>query len=503
MAAGSDGGGVQEGWQTMNRITAFMFACGLGLAVYGILPSIQAQERSSQGTLVRLPTRASGVTAVHALPQKQRGADITGRPEFQTRTLAARDGRVEVTVSPEPLWIIEGELPAQPSGSANASPFGFHPALAPRFGFDFAKHIGVRWHRPGLYLMWVLGQPDLSRDNYTWELFDRDVKAVPPGMRQMRNLCVCHDAMVQNPKRPLLEAVKRPQIDVSQHVEGTTYRPKNVVKYQRWVRAVVERYNGDGVDDMPGLMAPIKYWQVDNEPPRRRDGYADLVRITSQAVKEADPTAKVLIGGLEIPFDDYRERIYEREQLPILQQLQGKCIDLVDLHWFGHLDESRRLPKALERFRSDLRQCGFDNTPIWFTEVGTYSDTPRHRQGHPLPFQSEQQQATEMVKRYVVALGEGIEKLFWAWGMIEGFVNVHDNDYFDNTGFVYDGIGPGDPGRGTKKIVFWTYQRMTSLLQHWDGKLPEKVSLGEEVVCYRFQTAAADRAVLVVWQERH
>ena len=108
-----------------------------------------------------------------------------------------------------------------------------------------------------------------------------------------------------------------------------------------------------------------------------------------------------------------------------------------------------------------------------------------------------------MVKRHVVALGEEIEKLFWAWGMIEGFVNVHDNDYFDNTGFVYDGIGPGDPGRGTKKIAFWTYQRMTGLLQHWDGKPPEKTSLDEEVVCYRFRTAAADRAVLVVWQERH
>ena len=36
-------------------------------------------------------------------------------------------------------------------------------------------------------------------------------------------------------------------------------------------------------------------------------------------------------------------------------------------------------------------------------------------------------------------------------GMVEGFVFiVHDNDYFDNTGFVYDGIGPDDPGLGTR-----------------------------------------------------
>ena len=486
----------------MNRTISKSCACLVGLAVFGILPSIQAQKAGSQGTLVRLPTSVPSVSVVHALPRGQRGTDISGRPEFRTQTLAATDGRVEVTVSPEPVWIVEGELSAQPNVSADASPFGFHPALAPGFGFDFAKEIGVRWHRPGLYLMWVLGQPALSDDGYVWELFDRDVGAVPPGMRQMRNLCVCHDNMVQIPGRPLLEAVKRPQIDVSQHVEGTTYRPKDVTKYQRWVRAVVERYDGDGVDDMPGLTAPIKIWQVDNEPPRRREGYADLVRITSQAVKEADPTAKVLIGGLEIPFDDYRQRIYEREQLPILQQLRGKGIDILDLHWFGHLDESGKLPKAIERVRMDLTECGFENTAIWFTEMGTYSGNPRHHQGHPLPFQSERQQAAEMVRRHVVALGEGVEKLFWAWGLIEGFVNVHDNDYFDSTGFVYDGIGPDDPGRGTKKVAYWTYQKMTGLLQHWDGKPPEKLSLGEAVVGYRFRTAADDRAVLALWQEQ-
>jgi hypothetical protein len=485
--------------QKMDTISAGL----LGFVVFGILPSTQAQEAPALGTLIQLPASASNVTVVHALPEDQRGADITGRPQFQTQAIAAKDGRVEITVSPEPVWIIEGELPAQPSVSANRSPFGFHPALAPGSGFDFAEEIGVRWHRPGLYLMWVLGQPNVSEGSYVWELFDRDVRAVPPGMRQMRNLCVCHDNMVQIPGRPLLEAVKRPQIDVSQHVEGTTYRPKDVAKYQRWVRAVVERYDGDGVDDVPGLTAPVKFWQVDNEPPRRRVGYAELVRITSQAVKEADSTARVLIGGLEIPFDDYRQRIYEQEQLPILQELRDKGIDILDLHWFGHLGESRKLPKALERVRRDLKQCGFENTAIWFTETGTYNGTPRHHQGHPLPFQSERQQAAEVVKRHVVALSEGVEKLFWAWGMIEGFVNVQDNDYFDNTGFVYDGIGPDDPGRGTKKVAYWTYQKMTGLLQHWDGKPPEKLPLGERVVGYRFRTAGANRAIAVVWQDEN
>ena len=404
----------------MIRTMDATFACLLGLTVFGLPPGIQAQQASSQDTLVRLPTSASSVTVVHALPEGQRGANIIGHPEFHTQMLPARDGSVEVNVSSEPVWIIEGDLPAQGNLSVDSSPFGFHPALAPGFGFGYAEEIGVRWHRPGLYLMWVLGQPDVSSDHYVWDLFDRDVRAVPPGMRQMRNLCVCHDAMIQVPNRPLIEAVKRPEIDVSQHTDGTTYRPKDVAKYQRWVRAVVERYDGDGVDDMPGLAAPIKYWQVDNEPPRRREGYADLVRITGQAVREADPTAKVLIGGLEIPFDDYRERIYETEQLPILRELQGKGIDILDLHWFGHLDEAQKLPKALERVRRDLQQCGFENTAIWFTEMGTYSGGPRHHQGHPLPLQSERQQAAEMLQRHVVACGRRCGKTVLGLGHDRG-----------------------------------------------------------------------------------
>jgi hypothetical protein len=42
-------------------------------------------------------------------------------------------------VSSEPVWIIEGELPARASVSVDASPFGFHPALAPGVGFGTLK----------------------------------------------------------------------------------------------------------------------------------------------------------------------------------------------------------------------------------------------------------------------------------------------------------------------------------------------------------------------------
>jgi hypothetical protein len=107
-----------------------------------------------------------------------------------------------------------------------------------------------------------------------------------------------------------------------------------------------------------------------------------------------------------------------------------------------------------------------------------------------------------MVKRYVVALGEGVEKIFWAWGMVEGFVDPKDNDFFDNTGFIYDGVGPDDPGRGTVKLAYWTYQKMTTVLAHWDGKPPEKLDVGPDAHAYRFRfIGASDRGIVVVWKD--
>ena len=36
--------------------------------------------------------------------------------------------------------------------------------------------------------------------------------------------------------------------------------------YKNFLIKLVDRYDGDGLNDMPGLTKPIKYWDVMNEP---------------------------------------------------------------------------------------------------------------------------------------------------------------------------------------------------------------------------------------------
>jgi hypothetical protein len=92
--------------------------------------------------------------------------------------------------------------------------------------------------------------------------------------------------------------------------------PSDWTAYQKWVEAIVERYDGDGVNDMPGLKIPIKYWEVMNEPDLQYQSnlpadetdrlcfykqgpseYGKLLVETNNAIKAADPAAKVLIAG--------------------------------------------------------------------------------------------------------------------------------------------------------------------------------------------------------------
>ena len=43
-------------------------------------------------------------------------------------------------------------------------------------------------------------------------------------------------------------------------------KPCSMENYKIFLTALVERYDGDGSNDMPGLTKPIIYWEIMNEP---------------------------------------------------------------------------------------------------------------------------------------------------------------------------------------------------------------------------------------------
>jgi hypothetical protein len=78
---------------------------------------------------------------------------------------------------------------------------------------------------------------------------------------------------------------------------------------------------------------------------------------------------------------------------------------------------------------------------------------------------SEADQAGDLVKRWVVSLAAGVAKVFWAWGMTEGF-GEWDDDFFDHTGLIYSGHGVAP---GTRKLSYWALWQLTRQLGGCDG----------------------------------
>src|SRR5205085_2459864 len=96
------------------------------------------------------------------------------------------------------------------------------------------------------------------------------------------------------------------------------YRPLNINDWLTYVRNVVERYDGDGLDDAPGSPR-MAYWEVWNEEnialfwPTKPDAaeYSALLKATAQTIRAADPNAKVVLGGLANADSGYLQALYD------------------------------------------------------------------------------------------------------------------------------------------------------------------------------------------------
>lgn len=396
------------------------------------------------------------------------------------------------------------------------SPFGFHPAKVrgPSDPYLIARDLGVSWGRDGFYVMWVLVQKDPKSRAYNWHGYDNFFRSVPKGFWFLKNIQPVHEGALRVRRLPLLKPMAnsgapalrqprpaarlapRPKPRMSEFMRPMSYLPREelVDDYIAWVKATVERYDGDGKDDMPGLVTPCKYWQVGNEPPPFLKDYPKLLRLTYDAVKAADPDAKVLIAGcpgMPLGYMQHFRKVY----LPILRALDGRGFDIFDFHWYGNAKGDYDIRQVLSGIRRCLKETGFADVPIWITEMGSYSGHPRG-----FPPQTEADQAADLFKRYIFSTAHGVERIFWAWNIVEGFGDPLDNDYFDHTGLIYDGRGIGDPGPAIRKKAYFTYRFMTQKLDGVDWRHIETISDGEDnIFCYRLKKRDTGEILYALW----
>ncbi|MBI5480696.1 MAG: hypothetical protein HY906_17695 [Deltaproteobacteria bacterium] len=147
--------------------------------------------------------------------------------------------------------------------------------------------------------------------------------------------------------------------------------PCSVAAWQEAVRRLVERYDGDGVDDMPGLRIPIKFWEVLNEPEndsvtffRGADpDYVLVLEATYGAVKAACPECQILHGammGLSPTAQAFWSEVF----------LHGwSFFDLGNIHFFHSSTNADIASLNITGYRGLIESLGLQPKPAWVTEA--------------------------------------------------------------------------------------------------------------------------------------
>jgi Glycosyl hydrolase catalytic core len=162
--------------------------------------------------------------------------------------------------------------------------------------------------------------------------------------------------------------------------------------WQDFLRDLVGRYGPDGSfwsadsDDYDPPKLPITQWQIWNEPssqsffqpetdPAR---YAELVRLSHDAITETDPDAEIVLAGLfrtpqKGAGDEGGPAEFLRELYAADDEV-GEHFDTLALHpYASNLDQ---IDQLFEQVLPVLDDAGDGDKPIWVSELGWSSAPP-------------------------------------------------------------------------------------------------------------------------------
>jgi hypothetical protein len=184
--------------------------------------------------------------------------------------------------------------------------------------------------------------------------------------------------------------------------------PKDNARFASFMKQIVQRYK-DRIDS----------WEIWNEPdnPAYWNGtveqFAALLQAGGQAVREADPHAKVVLGGLAWDLNFLEALLTNAAAM--------KTVDVVNLHNYYETwatEPIERLPDYVGRAHDLIHQYGFRH-PIWMAEVGysNFRQGARVSSQYIAKYQSEhtaQAQAASLVRVLTLLLASGKVSLI-AW----------------------------------------------------------------------------------------
>jgi|GEM_PF-991998 len=432
------------------------------------------------------------------------------------------------------------------------------PSLQSRFGLDYVFPLQDEYHDEKwakifgvsgfgwvnfAEISWIKIEPHPPANgahHYSWSELDGAVR-----MWQRRNFQIAMSLRMLNgwfagPVRysPKGIPIAQPYIVNSDRLPAGSH----MEDYREWITALVERYDGDGVNDMEGLRYPVLHYQVGNEYSNPMfwtgtvDDYAELLKETRKAARKASPNVRIISNGIRwndlfhddsdglmlderfseflkgLPSDEYRS-VWRRAR-----ELQERTIALADDYDILDAGGNGPYPTMSAGYfnwvRKELSKTG-KKRAIWDMEARsepylTYSPiTCFHRslqvpkgpeilkalknKSSPLHDRAEKwyraEQARTAVKVFVTRFASGFEKVFM--GMPNDWDRMMARFTTPNP---YMGLTDSE-GR-----LWPVFHAIRLLIRKIDGfSTAERVPSEKNLQLYRFTFAGKSRPVWVAW----
>ena len=269
--------------------------------------------------------------------------------------------------------------------------------------------------------------------------------------------------------------------------------------YSKFVKDVVERYDGDGGNDASAKVK-VKYWQPGNEmfywtnTGRSVNDYITYYRLTRSAALSADSGAKFILIATT------HSEATESFLVTLIDQLgPAKEFDVIDIHHWD-VAQQYKIP-ILPILKQKLHSMGLDSVQIWSLENGTYAGNPTG-----LPVQSEDDQARALVKCYTWNRANGLDKLFWnnlvdfdAFGGATGSL-------FNSIGLISDGLNSGDSSSrfNTPRTAYWNDRALAAKTDYdYASYYGTVTGLHDElgIYAYAYTRRSDNHRLFVMWRE--
>ena len=163
---------------------------------------------------------------------------------------------------------------------------------------------------------------------------------------------------------------KKARSPFGKHFSKYLSKPCSMDEYKNFLSSLVDRYDGDGNNDMPGLTKPILHWEIMNEPEFKmffkgtEEDFVEIFITSSKLIKEKQKDSVIVMAGAAGMYPENKKfwssalpKIKDHFDIANIHHIsgpEGKCDKDFWVGEFSELLKSKKIEK-----------------PIWVTEAMT------------------------------------------------------------------------------------------------------------------------------------